>query len=179
MITLGVSKGDGFKEHMMHAPTRYDLISRKGWWQGVNSVHESLNKTGRKISRKYFRRAYKSIRKIAKAIDLEIPPYLGGKKGLSPQMVQSGHGFYCEPHFDFDVSTYCLSIWNSEDGTDPEGWYFVLPAVEGMCGGKQYKGIAIRLRDGTGIEWNGRMLHHCSTRPSVNVFGTFFGIMKV
>ena len=68
---------------------------------------------------------------MARALELRIPDYLGGENGLSPQMVQSGYGFYCEPHFDFDVAKYCLSIWNSIDGSDPLGWYFVLPSVEG------------------------------------------------
>jgi hypothetical protein len=106
---------------------------------------------------------------------------MGGEKGLSPQIVQSGHGFYSESHFDFDLSEYCLSIWNSEDGTDPDGWYFLLPSLEGEYEGVRYKAVAIRLRDGTGIEWSGRMLRHCSTPPIdslVNVFGTFFGIIK-
>ena len=46
---------------------------------------------------------------------------------------------------------------------------------------KKFSAVAIRLRDGTGIEWNGRKLRHCSTSPTngINVFGTFFGIMKI
>lgn len=96
-------------------------------------------------------------------------------------MVQSGHGFFSESHYDYDQSEYCFSVWNSKNHSDPEGWYFLLPALKGIHDGESFEAVAIRLREGTAIEWNGRMLRHCTTPPEdgTNVYGTFFGIMEI
>ena len=88
-----------------------------------------------------------------------------------------------EPHVDLDCSK-CISIWTVESGKDlqPEGWYFVLPYMTCKVDRKMFSGIAIKLRHGTGIEWDGRYLFHCSTSPNdktINVHGTFFGVTKV
>lgn len=171
MLSLGTWKGTIF-DGGMHRETKQD--------EDIREKHCQLNKLARTIAEKFFPDAFKSITETMKFFKIENPDFLGGEAGLCNQMVQSGHGFYCEAHFDLDVSEYSISIWNSEDGTDPEGWYFVLPIVGGKYGGKGYKGVAIRLRDGVGIEWNGRSLRHCSTSPKKkNVFGTFFGIMRI
>ena len=64
-------------------------------------------------------------------------------------------------------------------GKDPDGWYFVLPDVPVYVNGKRYEGVAIRLREGVAIEWNGRMLRHGSTNPTSfkgEVLGTWFGM---
>lgn len=181
MISLGTKKAAGFQEHMIKGPNRRD-IDAEFRWLGINRICAKLNILASKIAKKPFWRAYTSIKTTAHVTDITIAEYMGGESGLSPQIVQSGHGFKAESHFDFDVSPYCLSIWNSDDGTDPEGWYFLLPAVEGTYDGVPYQAVAIRLRDSTAIEWSGRMLRHCSTAPIdslINVFGTFFGIIAV
>ena len=181
MISLGTKKAAGCKEHIVSGPNRKDC-SGETHWSGLNKICARLNIHACTIAKEHFNRAYDSIKDAADVLKLKIADYMGGKKGLSPQLVQSGHGFYSESHFDFDLSEYCLAIWNSEDGTDPEGWYFLLPSVEGEYEGVRYEAVAIRLRDGTGIEWCGRKLRHCSTTPIdslVNVFGTFFAIMSV
>jgi len=182
MLSLGVSKGGGSQEHRFHFATNKDRFnSTTGWWTGINAIHTTLNTIAKGIACLHFTRAFESIKSTMEFHKLRIPDFLGGIRGLCPQMVQSGYGFSSESHFDFDVSEYCLSIWNSKDKTDPEGWYFLLPNLEGSHDGKEFNAVAIRLCDGTGIEWNGRMLRHCSTPPTngINVFGTFFGIMKL
>lgn len=183
MLSLGVSKGSGDEEYMYNEPTNSDRLNKKkNKWTGINLLHKRLNVLGGKLSRRHFPTAFRSIKKACRNNKLKVPNFLGGKRGLSPQLIQSGHGFYSESHFDFDISEYCLSIWNSEDGSDPEGWYFILPNLSGVLNdGTKYSGVAIRLRDGTGIEWNGRMLHHCTSPPRnmINVFGTFFALIKV
>lgn len=170
MLSLGTWKATRFDDGI-HTPTKDPKI-QKG--------HCSMNKLARSIASKVFPDAFKSITETMTFHKIKIPDFLGGEDGLCHQMVQSGHGFYCEAHFDLDVSDYSFAIWNSEDGSHPKGWYFLLPDVSGKVNGKEYEGIAIRLRDGVGIEWNGRSLHHCSTSPdNKNVFGTFFGVMKI
>jgi hypothetical protein len=47
---------------------------------------------------------------------------------------------------------------------------------------KDFAGMAVKLRHGAGIEWDGRHVFQCSTSPkgkTINVQGTFFGITHI
>lgn len=44
----------------------------------------------------HFPHTLNAITRIMDALEIQVPDYLGGKEGLCHQMVQSGHGFYCD-----------------------------------------------------------------------------------
>ena len=111
---------------------------------------------------------------------MSIPDHLGGSDGLSPIIVQSQNNLISESHTDLDFSK-CVSFWSFQNTNkvDPEGWYFVLPHITCTIADKVYNGIAIKLKHGVGIEWDGRMIFHASTSPikkELNVYSTYFGI---
>ena len=54
MITLGVSKGDDYAEHLIHGPTKKDKKNTKrGWWMGINQDHRTLNTAACELSKIY------------------------------------------------------------------------------------------------------------------------------
>lgn len=168
MISLGTWAGTLYDEGV-HSGTKNPRI---------NKEHAELNICAREIAEEFFPDAFNCICKVIEALDIDIREDIGGEKGLCHQLVQSGYNFYCESHYDLDLSKYSFAIWNSVDKSDPPGWYFVLPSISGKVEGVKYEGIAIRLRDGVGIEWAGPWCRHCSTSPKKNVLGTYLGVMK-
>ena len=150
----------------------------------VNTFHSKLNVAANIISKTHFPKTHADIKRTMTLNNKFIPDDLGGKHGLSCEMVQSQHRLVTEYHVDSDLSR-CLSIWSLERGKEAccaEGWFFVLPFLKLQKGTKIYRGVAIELRHGVGIDWDGRSIFHCSTSPfdkSVNVYGTFFGITVV
>ena len=176
MIHLGTRKGAGFHEFFYDKPTKENE-------QDINEYHRDANIAAKGMAKKYFPRAYKSIRKAMKHNRKKIHKDLGGREGLCDDVIQSKN-LENEFHVDTDVSEYCFSVWTAEkeeSEADPEGWYFVMPYLTGEVDGEQYKGIAVRLRHGVGIEWNGSQVFHCSTAPSehVEVHGTYFGVSRI
>jgi hypothetical protein len=142
-----------------------------------------VNVAARTIAKHHFKKAFKDITQVMNFHSIYIASELGGDDGLSCEMVQSQHALVTEPHFDQDCSK-CISIWTVEQGKElnTEGWYFVLPKLTCTVEGRVYSGIAVKLRHGTGIEWDGRCVSHCSTSPNdntINVHGTFFGITNI
>jgi hypothetical protein len=86
-------------------------------------------------------------------------------------------------HVDLDYSK-CISIWTVEPGKElkTKGWYFILPYLTCNVDKKDFAGMAVKLRHGAGIEWDGRHVFQCSTSPkgkTINVQGTFFGITHI
>lgn len=176
MKHFGTMRGAGNQVEFYYAPTRHNT-------NGVNSWHAMTNVAAKSIAKRHFPKVLSDIQSTMKTLHKFVPDKIGGKKGLCCEMVQSQHALVTEPHVDLDCSK-CLSIWTVESGKDlqPEGWYFVLPYMTCKVDGKMFSGIAIKLRHGTGIEWDGRYLFHCSTSPNdktINVHGTFFGVTKV
>ena len=78
-------------------------------------------------------------------------------------------------HYDVDDKTMSIATWTELDIGKAINWYFILPNVTR----DGHKGIAIKLRNGVTIAWDGRTIFHCSTVGDVgmanNVYGTFFG----
>ena len=176
MIRLGTRKGAGFHKFFFDKPTKENE-------DGINESHRKANIAAKGMAKKYFPRAYRSIRNAMKHNRKEVHEDLGGMKGLCDDLIQSKN-LENEFHVDTDVSEYCFSVWTAEkevSDPDPEGWYFVMPYLTGNKDGDRYEGIAIRLRHGVGIEWNGRQVFHCSTAPNeqIEVHGTYFGVSRI
>ena len=116
-------------------------------------------------------------------LEQSTPEFLGGRAGLCSQAVQSQKCLVTECHTDGDLSK-SFSLWTTacESPNNTEGWYFLLPKILVCMGNKSYFGIAIKLKNGVGIDWDGRNVFHCSTAPidtTMNVHGSFFGIVCV
>ena len=195
MMKCGFARGSGHQNRRYLGGTRHDLYENKpkaGFKKGITNCQKHLNMLGKRIVEKHFPRAFSSIRTTNEFIKMSVPEEIGGKDGLCVNIIQSGSGcrllqeeeepeknFCVECHVDAkDISEYCASVWTSSDSSDPSGWYFLLPFLTCKHNGVRYKGVAIRLRDGIGIEWAGRLLFHCSTAPNckADVNGTFYGV---
>jgi hypothetical protein len=176
MKHFGTMMGAGGKVRFSYKATKHNK-------KNVNLWHRAVNVAARTIAKHHFKEAFKDITEVMNFHSISIPSELGGNEGLSCEMVQSQHALVTEPHFDQDCSK-CISIWTVEQGKElnTKGWYFVLPKLTCTVEGRVYSGIAVKLRHGTGIEWDGRCVSHCSTSPNdntINVHGTFFGITRI
>ena len=83
-------------------------------------------------------------------------------------------------YFDVYDASQGFSVWIKDIPGKAQNWYFVMP---NLCGttedGSQLNGVAVRLRHGTAISWDGRLTRHCTSlsRPD-GVEGTFVGCWK-
>ncbi|KAI2496230.1 hypothetical protein MHU86_18281 [Fragilaria crotonensis] len=83
-------------------------------------------------------------------------------------------------HYDVNDASQGFSIWTEDDPGSTDDWYFVLPNVYGKRDGKgpTYNGMAIRLKHGVMISWDGRLIRHCTSMmrraEGKHVYGTFF-----
>ena len=173
MRTFGAKIGSGVCPQYRFSMTEHNT-------KNVNNHHYHANVTANSIAKLLFPRVYSDIHQVMESNELVVPTDLGGVKGLCAQMVQSQHGLINESHVDSDKSR-SLSIWSvsGNNGHCCDGSYFVLPYLSTKNKGKTYFGIAVELRHGVAIDWDGRNIFHCSTGPhdtSTNIFGTFFGV---
>ena len=81
-------------------------------------------------------------------------------------------------HHDVHDASQGFSIWTEETPGTATNWYFLMPNVYGVKDdGTHYNGIAIKLKLGTAISWDGRVVRHCTAVPctggSNHVYGTF------
>ena len=102
-------------------------------------------------------------------------------KGNRPSPLKHGPGvtLVCTknlanaPHVDPHDTSRSVTFW-VQDG-NAGFWYFIFPNV--TVNGK--KGLVVKLRNGIVIEWDGRIIRHCTAKPSVSkythVFAFFFG----
>ncbi len=69
------------------------------------------------------------------------------------------------------------NVQASEDASD--NWWFVFPNLRTM---ENQKGIAVKLSHVVCIEWDGRIIKHCSSIPKVppndSFIGAFFSAMQ-
>jgi hypothetical protein len=173
MMHFGILRGAGNQRYFYFRPTKHDT-------NGANRWHKKANIAAKFLAKRLFPGAFHSIQSTMKFNEMSIPRIIGGKHGLCTEMIQSQQALVTEPHVDLDCSK-CLSIWTVELGKEKktDGWYFVLPYLTCEVNQKQYRGVAIKLRHCTAIEWDGRHVFHCSTAPndkSINVHGTYFGM---
>jgi hypothetical protein len=78
-------------------------------------------------------------------------------------------------HYDSSDKSCSFSIWAEKIVGQARNWYFVLPnlSINGS------RGVVVKLRHGVGIQWDGRIIRHCSSvtdvGPGNHVFGCMFG----
>ena len=81
-------------------------------------------------------------------------------------------------HNDINDGYVSICTWTEKYIGTAENWYFILPntTIDGE------RGIAIKLKHGVTIRWDGRILFHCSMVGNVgsnnNVHGMYFGVQK-
>ena len=98
--------------------------------------------------------------------------HFGMENFFCSSIIQS-HNLVNSAHYDLDASI-SIATWTETIPGLAKGLYFVLPNLtkDGT------KGIAIELFHGITIQWDGRLLWHCTAMESAgegnNVFGTFF-----
>jgi hypothetical protein len=173
MMHFGILRGAGNQPYFSYGPTKHN----RG---GCNKFHKKANIAAKLIANQLFPNVLNSIQSTMKFNEMFIPKSIGGKNGLCSEMIQSQNALVTEPHVDMDCSK-SLSIWTVEQGKErkTDGWYFVLPYLTCEVNQKQYKGVVVKLRHCTAIEWDGRHVFHCSTAPHnklINVHGTYFGV---
>ena len=86
-------------------------------------------------------------------------------------------------HFDNGDISSGVSIWLRKNTTSStnmdDNWWFVLPNLRTT---ENMNGIAIKLSHGLCIEWDGRVIKHCSSIPKVphndSFIGAFFSAKK-
>jgi hypothetical protein len=68
-------------------------------------------------------------------------------------------------HFDVHNESQGFSVWTEEIRGRGASWYFVMPYLHaGMKpNGQPFPGIAIKLRHGVAISWDGRIIRHCTS----------------
>ena len=85
-------------------------------------------------------------------------------------------------HYDIHDASVGFAVWTEKHAGTSKNWYFVLPNVYGRCEqirGGHFNGVAIRLRHGMAISWDGRVIRHCTSVMDLDcvanqhVFGTF------
>jgi hypothetical protein len=81
-------------------------------------------------------------------------------------------------HYDVHDTPKGFSVWTEDNPGTATNWYFLMPNVHGVNNdGTHYNGIAIKLRHGTAISWDGRVVRPCTAVPcpgvSNHVYGTF------
>ena len=182
MIVCGSAPGAAGSKYIYRGPTRASLDNEKKY-RGLNDTHKEINVLAKKVTERHFMSCLDDVSMRMAALDRSVPDFLGGVDGFSDSLVQSRGKPIIGSHFDpKDLSKLSFVNWNSTDRTDPEGWYFFLPSCSCKIDNKWYHGIAIRLRDQTGITWNGRQLRHGSTWPtgfSGDLFGLWLGLLQI
>ena len=80
-------------------------------------------------------------------------------------------------HYDVNDGSVGYAVWTEDIPGLAKNWFFVLPNVYGYIDGKPFSGLAIQLTHGVAIQWDGRIIRHCTSmvEPGVgnHVYGTF------
>lgn len=173
MKHFGTKKGAGNLKFFEFLPTKWNVGD-------VNKYHCQANKSANIIAQSLFPEFHKQLKDTMKTLNIEIHNKLGGKQGLCNELLQTQQSFVSEYHVDMDMSQ-SFSIWSLDPNSnkDTTGWYFVFPFLTCYYRGIEKKGIAVTLKEGTCIRWDGRTIFHCSTSPTnseTNAYGTYFGL---
>jgi hypothetical protein len=70
-------------------------------------------------------------------------------------------------HIDSNDASQGYGLWTEAVPGMGYNWYLVMPNVHGTVpdGSRLFNGLAIRLRHGTAISWDGRLIRHCTSVP--------------
>jgi hypothetical protein len=67
-------------------------------------------------------------------------------------------------HFDVHDASQGFSVWTEETPGLASNWHFIMPNLHGVSdSGETFNGVAIKLRHGTAISWDGRVIRHCTS----------------
>mmetsp|Transcript_17622 Transcript_17622/g.24509 ORF Transcript_17622/g.24509 Transcript_17622/m.24509 type:complete len:159 (-) Transcript_17622:72-548(-) len=119
---------------------------------------------------KHFPAATKAISLINKG-----KPRIKGMEDCMVSEIVSAKNQVNAAHIDCQDRSVSLSTWVEDHPGTAKGWAFILPNVTRDSA----KAIAIKLKHGLSIEWDGRLIHHCSTLLEKgernNVYGYYHG----
>ena len=125
------------------------------------------------------------------------PPLPGGSATPYTTMIVTTVNYGNEDHVDGNDGAQGITIWHESKPPsktqDPykncKNWYFLFPNLEVRIDGKWKKGVAVKLRHGTAISWDARVVRHCTAVPQdmlepppdgpVSIpSGTYFGVCQ-
>lgn len=173
MKHFGTKTGAGNVDFFQYHPTKWNI-------NNVNTFHCQANKSAKIIAKTLFPVFVNNLIQTMKTLHISVHEKHGGKDGLCNEMLQTQESFVSECHVDMDMSK-SFSIWTLDKrrSNDEEGWYFIFPFLTCCKNNIIHRGVAVKLKHGTCIEWDGRSIFHCSTSPTnnnVNAYGTYFGL---
>jgi hypothetical protein len=108
-----------------------------------------------------------------------VEPMGGDEKGLRVgYSIDTSVDLGNAAHYDVHDASQGFSVKTEDTPGTGANWFFLLPNVHGVRGdGTHFNGIAIKLRHGTVISWDGRVVKHCTAVPipggNNHVYGTF------
>jgi hypothetical protein len=98
-----------------------------------------------------------------KTLSVNTPcPKLGSHFGISCKFF-STINFANEFHYDPDDLSVTFAYWVERYPGTARNWYLVFPNMIVHKDGIEYKGLRIELCDGACVEWDGRIMKHCTT----------------
>ena len=87
---------------------------------------------------------------------------LGGSRGISCKFLGSMN-YGNEFHYDADDLSRTFAHWIERYPGTAKNWYLVFPNMIVYENGVEYHGLRIELCDGAVVEWDGRVMKHCTT----------------
>ena len=92
--------------------------------------------------------------------------------------IDCSHNLSNSSHYDVNDGSVGYAVWTESSPGSAKNWYFILPSVYGETPtGEPFSGLAIELSHGIAIQWDGRVVRHCTsimqTQESNHVYGTF------
>ena len=114
---------------------------------------KAMNVLSQQYLSTHFQSEYKAIK-----THQQFPPYRVLKK-LGFSKITVSVNLKNSAHFDYRDACNGIATWVETVPGEAKGGFFILPNRTF----NKKRGIAIRLRHGVTISWDGRLLHHCST----------------
>jgi hypothetical protein len=111
--------------------------------------------------------------------NVRVEPMSGDEKGLQAgYSIDTSVDLGNAAHYDEHNASQGFSVKTEDTPGTGANRFFLLPNVHGVRDdGTHFNGIAIKLRHGTVISWDGRVVKHCTTVPipggNNHVHGTF------
>ena len=157
MIALG-ARGGMHGNKLYKATTEGDTPHR---------LKEAMRQTSRHV-KKVFPQEAKEISEAFQRSGAVVPDMFDGDDVFWSNIIVSKN-FANAPHFDPGDGSKCIVTWTEKCPGMAKNWYLVLPNA--TLDGK--RGLAIRLRHGVTVAWDGRLIYHCTSQTDVN--GDDFG----
>ncbi|KAI2500446.1 hypothetical protein MHU86_14050 [Fragilaria crotonensis] len=145
---------------------------------------------GKKVSSQLSRRFVHALARIGSVVFPDVLSVIQdteGDAGVRPAAVMAGDvkgnrvggsidmsvDLANASHFDSNDASQGFSVWTEEMPGVADNWYFVMPNLHGVSvDGRAFEGVAIKLRHGTAISWDGRLIRHCTSLSRPDGVGT-------